>query len=303
MVFAVNAGSNTLSMFTIDAVDATKLTLLGQPVNTAGDFPVTLAVSTRHKLACVGNTGAKAGIACASFSAKTGLSAMDTLRPFSLNQVTPPTGPLNTVADTFFNGNQSVLFTTIKGDPTVNNTGFLSAFSVTPRGKVSTQETRSSPAGTAVLFGTVGIPGTNNLLATDASFGAAIIGLSGGTAPNKGTVLASAKIADQAATCWATVSHATKTGFVTDVAVNHLIEIDVTTGAIIKELALANGNPGMIDLEAAGKFIYALSPGSANATSKVAVFDVSGGKGNAKAIQNFGLKGVGPRAQGMAVLK
>ena len=42
---AVNAGSNTLSMFKIDERDATKLVMVGQPVSTMGDFPVTVAAS------------------------------------------------------------------------------------------------------------------------------------------------------------------------------------------------------------------------------------------------------------------
>ncbi|MCJ1259815.1 hypothetical protein MMC24_007654 [Lignoscripta atroalba] len=278
-------------------MDPTKLCMIGKPVDTAGEFPVTLAVSTKEKIACVTNAGAKAGVACARFSGRSGLDTMDTLRPFALGQSTPPVGPTNGPADTFFNEDETVLLTTVKGDPAVNNTGFLSAFPVSG-GAVSTQETRSSPAGTAVLFGTVNIPGTSNLLATDASFGAAIMSLD---AQNRGTVKATAKIADQKATCWATVSSATGTGFVTDVAANHLVEIDLGTGAIINVLDLNNGNPGMIDLQAAGQFIYALSPGNATVPSAVTVFDVSGGQGSAKQIQNFNPVGVSANAMGMAV--
>lgn len=65
----------------------------------------------------------------------------------------------------------------------------------------------------------------------------------------------------------------------TDVAVDHLVEIDPSTGTLINELSLNNGNPGMIDLVSAGNFIYALSPGNATTGSRVVVFDVSGGKG------------------------
>ncbi|MCJ1237611.1 hypothetical protein MMC14_005598 [Varicellaria rhodocarpa] len=304
-VFAVNAGSNTLSMFKISAHDPTKLTLVGNPIDTAGDFPVTLAISTKHSLACVANTGAKAGIACASFDAKKGLSKMDTLRQFALNQSTPPVGPTNTVADTFFNNHETALITTIKGDPTVNNTGFMSIFPMTgakgAKGakSLSTAETRSSPPGTAVLFGSVNIPGTNSVLATDASFGALIMDISEN---NTAATSATAKLADQKATCWATISPATGTGFVTDVGVNHIVEVDLANMTVVKDLTLTNGNPGMIDLEAAGDFIYALSPGTANVSSAVTVFDVSGGRGSVTQIQNFNPKGVSQNAQGMAVL-
>lgn len=80
---------------------------------------------------------------------------------------------------------------------------------------------------------------------------------------------------------------------------NRLLEMNTTTGAVIRDQNLTNGNPGMIDIEAAGSFVYALSPGNANVTSAVAVFDVSGGPGKAKAIQNFNPTGVTSSAQGM----
>ena len=286
-------------MLKISPCDPTKLTMIGSPIDTAGDFPVTLAISKTHSLACVANTGARAGIACASFCADKGLSNMDDLRPFSLNQTTPPVGPTNSVADTFFNNNETALVTTVKGDPTVNNTGFMSIFPVTGAGTLSTQDTRSSPPGTAVLFGSVNIPGTNRIFATDASFGAAIMDVSGN---NTASVSLSAKLADQKATCWATISRATGTGFVTDVAVNHLVEMDIGNMDVVTDLNLTNGNPGMIDLEAAGDFVYALSPGNANVSSAVVVFDVSGGRGSVRQVQNFNPKGVGKNAQGMAVL-
>jgi hypothetical protein len=246
-------------MFSIDSNDATKLTLIGQPADTLGEFPMSLSLSTKLNQACVANSGAKNGIACFYMCQTNGLIPLDTaLRPFGLNQTTPPVGPTNTVSQTFFNADSSALITTVKGNPAANNTGFLSVFPVVGN-SVSTQETRSSPAGTAVLFGTALIPGSSNIFVTDASFGAATLALS---STNIATVQASTKIADQAATCWATISGVTG------------------TGALIKELNLTNGNPGMIDLEAAGNFIYALSPGNATVSPAVTVFDVSGGSGS-----------------------
>jgi hypothetical protein len=206
-----------------------------------------------------------------------GLIALDTsLRPFDIGQSTPPVGPTNTVSQTFFNADSTALLTTVKGNPAVNNTGFLSVFPVV-NGAVSRKDTQSSPAGTAVLFGTALIPGSDNIFVTDASFGSATLSLS---ANNVATVIASTKIADQAATCWAAISDVTNSAFVTDVAVNHLVEVNPTTGALIKETKLTNGNPGMIDLVAAGEFIYALSPGNNATKAAVTVFDVSGGQGS-----------------------
>lgn len=205
-----------------------------------------------------------------------GLAPLDkALRPFAINQTTPPSGPENTVSQTFFNKDFSALITTVKGNPAVNNTGFLSVFPVT-NGVVSTTETRSSPAGTAVLFGTAELE-NNEIFVTDASFGSATLSLD---ANNIASVVARTNITDQKATCWATLSDLTGTAFVTDVAVNHLVEIDTATGTLINELQSGNGNPGMIDLVSAGNFIYALSPGNASVKAAVTVFDVSGGRGS-----------------------
>lgn len=262
-------------MFTIDVNDPIKLTMVGQPVSTLGDFPTSVSISQKNKLACVANSGAVAGIACFRTSLRTGLTAMDeAVRPFALNQTTPPKGPLNTVSQTFFSGDEKLLFTTVKGDPNVNNTGFLSIFSVS-NGEVSKKETRSSPAGTAVMFGSAVIPDSEDIFVTDAAFGSATIGIS---AAKIGSVKASTKIADQKATCWVAVSERTGSAFVTDVAVNHLVEVDVATGELIKETNFANGNPGLIDLVAKGNFVYALSPGNESSKTAVVVVDIGGGK-------------------------
>jgi hypothetical protein len=285
-------------MFSISATDPTQLTMIGAPGATGGDFPTSVAVSSSLKTACVGHTGAKAGISCATFDPKTGLGAFDVLRPFNLGQTNPATGPLNGIGDTFFNEDSSALITTVKGDPAVNNTGFVSSFPVA-NGAVSTTDTQTSPAGTAVLFGTALIPGSSNVLATDASFGAAVLSLNDLSVP-----LATTKIVDQKATCWAAVSTLTNTGFVTDVAANHLVEVDLASGAIVTEFNSTNGNPGMIDLQTLGSKVFALSPGNGTIAPAVTVFDISGGQGNVKEVQNFAVAGLGvdKNAQGMALI-
>jgi len=290
-------------MFAIDAQDPTKLTLVGQAAAIPGEFPVTVAASTKHKLACVGTTGAKAGISCAPFS-REGLGAMDNLRPFALGQTTPPVGPTNTVSQVFFSDDQSTLFSTVKGDPPKNNTGFLAAFTVQASARggpaaLSQQGTTSSPAGTAVLFGSSTIPGSSDLLVTDASFGAAVLGVDG---KGKGVVKAKGLIGGQKATCWAAISPATNTAFVTDVATNRLVEMSLADASIKGLIDLsANGDPGLIDLRAAGNFVYALSPGNGTTQAAVTVVDAL----SKKQVQHFQLQelGVGKNAQGLALLE
>jgi hypothetical protein len=300
MLFAVNAGSNTVSMFAIDKADPTKLTMVGSPVAIPGEFPNTVAASSKHKIACVGSTGAKAGVSCAPFSSKS-LGAMDSLRRFDLGQSTPPVGPTNTVSQVFFSGDENTLFATVKGDPTKNNTGFLAAFNVVDKtgcsASVAQQGTTSSPPGTAVLFGSSVIPGSKNIFVTDASFGGAVLSVQGGSA----AVVGKAAVEGQKATCWVAISPVTKSAFVTDVAMNRLVELSTADASIKGIIALrANGDPGLIDLRAGGNFIYALSPGNGTTGAAVTVVDATA----KKQVQHFVLKdmGIGKNGQGMALL-
>ncbi|KAI1370560.1 hypothetical protein F4677DRAFT_350502 [Hypoxylon crocopeplum] len=308
-VFAVNAGSNSLSMLSISKNDPTKLTPVGKPAAVPAEFPNTVAASAKNNLACVAATGKVAGITCASFS-KNGLGAMDTLRTIDLGQSTPPVGPTNTVSHAFFSEDESTLFTMVKGDPAVNKTGFVSMLPIEQKKSCSgaevsaaaTEDARMSPSGTAVLFGSQVIPGTNNIFATDASFGAAVLSVDAKT--GQATVVGKGAIENQKATCWAGLVPSTGSVFVTDVGVPHLVEMSSKDASIISEIDLSSGgDPGFIDLKAAGAFLYVLSPGNGTTDAAIVVMDVSGGQGQAKAIQRFSLEGMaGSNAQGIAIL-
>ncbi|KPI36224.1 uncharacterized protein AB675_8968 [Cyphellophora attinorum] len=244
----------------IDKDDPTKLTMLGQPVQIQGEFPNTVAVSQKNRLTCVGTTGAANGISCASFSRR-GLGQFDQLRSFNLDQTTPPVGPTNSVSQLFFSEDESTLFATVKGDPAVNNTGFFSTFAVmrghgSSHATIGRQDVRSSPSGTAVLFGSAVIPGNSSVFVTDASFGAAVLSID---SSNSGaSLVARQAIDDQAATCWVTISRATGSAFVTDVGRNRVVEMSVTDASILGETDLSEtGAPGLIDLRSTGNFIYA----------------------------------------------
>ncbi len=284
-------------MLAIDRDDPTMLTLVGEPVDTLGEFPLSVGASMKHGIACVGNSGAVAGVACARFSDQ-GLEQMDDLRVFDINQSTPPVGPTNTVSHCFFSGDEDMLFTTVKGDPEVDNVGFIAAYPVLD-GAVSMEDTRSSPDGNLVLFGSAPVPNTNNVIATDAAFGLSILSVDGeGNAES----VARLEIDDQMATCWVTISEVTGTAFVTDVARNRLVEVDVETAEIIKDVTSDNGNPGLIDLRAAGGRVFVLSPGNDEVDGAITVYDISGGAGSFEEIQNFRPSfGVSGNSMGMAV--
>ncbi|KAJ6779963.1 hypothetical protein PWT90_03341 [Aphanocladium album] len=322
-LFMVNPGSNSVTMFSIDRNDPTKLKMVGSPAQVPGDFPNTVAASNKHKVVCVGMTGANAGVSCANFDAQKGIGKMDGLRKFDLNQSNPPTGPTNTVSQVFWSTDENTLFATVKGDPAQNNIGFLSSFGVhtartkqprsssrgqkqdknrRPVARVAKKEARSSMNGTAVLFGTLPIPKTSDLFATDASFGGAILSTSKG---GKGKLKSKRAVEGQKATCWVTISALTGTAFVTDVAAPRLVEMSTKDATILGEVDVAStGATGMIDLKASGKFVYTLAPGTAN-NSQILVIDISGGSQNANVAQMFDVSGLGGGAssQGMAIFE
>lgn len=315
-LFTVNAGSNTVSMFAVDKVDPTKLSMLGKPVSVPGEFPNTIAASAKNKMVCVGMTGSVAGISCAPFDAKNGMGDMDGLRKFDIGQSTPPVGPTNTVSQLFWSNDEKTLFSTTKGDPPTNKTGFFSAFAAAESGNgcsqksknkggsVSNQETRSVVNGTAVLFGSLPIPKSSNVFATDASFGGAILSVD--QKNNQASLAASQPIDGQKATCWVTISPATKSAFVTDVATPRLVEMSLDDASILGQIDLTStGAKGVIDLKAVGNLVYALAPGSGNSSTQVLVVDVKGGSKSAKVVQSFDVSslGVGASAQGMAILE
>lgn len=259
---------------------------------------MSVASSSKLNLTCVGYTGARAGVACAPFSSK-GLGAFKEVASFDIKQSTPPQGPLNGVSQVTFAANDTRLLTNVKGDGK-NNTGFISVLPLSSDNKnpIAGMEKRSSPKGTAVLFGSASIPGSSEMLVTDASFGAALLDLDAKT--DMISLKAKQSIKGQMATCWAAYSAARESVFVTDAAFNRLVEISQDGEKIISTLDLKNGDPGLTEVQVSGRFVYALSPGNGTTPAAITVVDSFRGR----QIQHFSLAklGAGKTAQGLALL-
>lgn len=230
----------------------------------------------------------------------------DFLRPFDLNQSTPPVGPLNTVSQTYFSADESLLITTVKGDPTSKKTGFVSVHSVSGashfgQAHVSAADTRSIVNGTNVLFGFEQIPESDNYFVANPSFGVAIITVDEITETS--SILYKQEIPNQKATCWATISLCSNSAYVTDPIVNHIVELSLADASILSILNTTSTNDatGYIDITAAGDYVYALSPGSQSGTeAEVAVPSVCGFKSKS-IIQSLNVgEWAGTSAQGLA---
>ncbi|KAL9119554.1 MAG: hypothetical protein Q9187_003890 [Circinaria calcarea] len=310
-LFVVNPGSNTLTMFTIDNRDPTKLTMLGTPMNTRGDFPTTVGISRRRRLACVGQNGVQSGISCASYSTRTGLKPFDARRDFGLNNTTPPFNAYNGISTVFFSEEENILFADVKGQPRDNQLGlpvtvvpelgsfgFLAAFRVN-RDAVLYDVVRTTPEGAGVMFGAAIIPGTKDIVLADASYGGGVITY------DEDTLTATTKIRTvfptTVFTCWAGYSELTETAFFTDGAVNNLIEMDVDSGEIVTVVNIsANGNFGQTDLQVSGDFVYSLSANFPTNRTGLNVYDISQGRGTVNLAQSFFPGASYPYSQGMA---
>lgn len=303
-------------MFCIDENDPLNLTLVGEPADTLGDFPNTIAVSEKLPglgtcdsspmtlldgltvAACVANSGTRSGVACFKMTSAGLVPTDQTLRslPLSPTQSTPPMGPLNTVSQIFFNEDGTALWSTVKGDPTSNSTGYFGSFPVS-NGVVSDTLTKSSPKGTLVLFGSVPMPG-GKVFATDASFGVAVLQVN---KAGDASTLDKYAIPSNAATCWATFSPATGLAYITDDGINHVVAFDPLTAAPKATTQLSNGNPSMIEIVSSGSMLYALTHGNSTVPPAVVVMQTQGASGAVTAIQNFRPDGINDNVEGMAV--
>lgn len=307
MLFVVNPGDNTFSVFTVNANDPSQLTSLGAPINSLGQFPVAIAYSRQHQTACVLNSGGQSNIACFSISQKGAVPLSDTVRFLGLNQTNPPTGPANTVSDILFNQDQSQLLVSVKGSPT-GAPGFIANFQVTSSRpfKLASSAVKSTPHGGVLPFSMTLVRDTpDTVLNTDAAFGVSVSNINHKT----GSIISSSSLAinNQTATCWSSFSPRTGSFYLTDVGNARLTEVSVNRSAPTVNLVathVLDGIGGRIDQSVAstriGDFAYILAPG-AGAVDVVKLV----GPGKAVQIQSFDVKAAVPdlpiSVQGMAV--
>ena len=117
LLFVVNSGSNSLSMFAINPTAPTQITLVATQ-STGFQFPVSVALSTNNSLACVLNGGANNGIRCFSYSASalTIVSSMDTDLGLTNIVLPQPNSPFNTTGDITFTADSQALVLTVRSD-------------------------------------------------------------------------------------------------------------------------------------------------------------------------------------------
>lgn len=296
----MNAGSDSISIFSIDPCYPTNITLVGDPVQLAGNFPVTIAVSEELALLCVGTVGNANGIECFKKSENAHLTPDGYgLRSFGIDTPTPPTMTTDGVSDLFFSQDNKRLYAPVKGDG-LGDDGWISVFPVV-NGSVATKDIRTTPSGIEFLFGGFQVPNSDNtIFLSDSSFGAVVLKFDDkGNATLVGKGVASPAVT---ALCWAQYSNVSQSAWVTSPVSNSLLAYDVDTAAVIGQTNITNPNGGLGDFVVPGKYLYGLATGASNGTvAGIAVVDISKGPTSPETVQFFSIgHGVNNYAAGMA---
>ena len=229
-LFTVNAGSNTLSLFTIDPWNPFHPRLVGSPVDTLGQFPISVDYSAKIQQACVLNGGAVAGVACFSVDPFRGLTASGSLRKLAANvidETTPPSGPQGSAAQVFFNPDSTAVFATVKGNPDSKpvKPGSFAAWPVV-KGSVCEDNAVVTQDSNIILdFGFSFVDETTVFL-SDPSFGAAFLR----TEANLSLVEeAHLVIPGQGAICWTQYWQPGGTLYAIDAGINQIHTISAST--------------------------------------------------------------------------
>jgi hypothetical protein len=222
MLAAVNPGSNTVSLFAINSKQPSLIQMVGQPMSSGGEFPMSVAFNKVGDKLCVLNGGMVNGVKCFTVDAKKGLVGIsNTVRSLGINQTTPATGPAGTASHILFNEDGSQLIASVKGVPPMP--GFVAIWDVAVDGSLSKAfRAIPPPMGGLLPFGMNFIPGKNAVLATDPASGFDIIDLSGKT-----NASAAVSVAGQVAVCWTSYSKNTGSFYLTDIGTSMVTEVSV----------------------------------------------------------------------------
>jgi len=282
-----------LSVFNIDSTNPTNLEMIGEPVGSGGEFPVSLAINSAGNSVCTVNGGAVNGVAGFSVDKTKGLIPIaNTVRSLNLNQTTPATGPAGTASHVIFSEDGTKLVASVKGVPPTP--GIFAVWDIAQDGSLSADFQAIQPSQGGLLpFSMTVIPGKNAILATDAGVRVDIFDMN--AQPNNNVAAGQSsilKIDGQSATCWSSFSPKTGSFFVTDIGTSQVTEISLDANlkpSIVKQYPQGDG-VATIDNDIAtvggNDFMYVLA---ANAT-QVKVLSLPA-PGKATALQTLDIAG------------
>lgn len=252
-LFAVNAGSDTVSVF---SVDGTRLHLT-QVIGSGGPFPNSIAV--HNGLVYVLDAGLAGYVQGYRFDDGRLHAIQGSLRSLQLSNNANPFF-LSAPAQVGFTPSGTQLVVTLKG----NNHGSVDGFGLSASGRPSSSPTTTVVGGNAFAFtfdpaGQLALvnAGTGNLSTYSVN-------------GDNSLTLVSAGAADgQAAACW--VDAARGLYFVANAGSGDLSEYSISAGGSVtlNSAIAASGIAGAVDMASSGHFIYAQSGGSGSVNAYV----------------------------------
>jgi len=290
-MFLVNAGSNSVSMFSINPSNPLDIKLVGRPVSSVGEFPLSLCTSKKTGNVCVLSGGKLNGVQCYQVDRNHGLKPFGKFHSLGLNLTTPPVAPLGTVSQVLFSEDGSKLRVSVKGfDATTR--GYLATWDVAHDGTLSSTYTKAVPTmGDGIYpFGMTNIIGSSSgVMVTDPALGLTVFDFS-----RPKTTYVPLVIAGQMSTCWAIFSKTTNSYWLTDSDANKVYEVAVDPKSLKSKLLssfkLGNlENPGdeAIGSVSGKEYLYTLAPFAGSGT--LSVFSLK--KGGSKLIQTYDFGG------------
>ncbi|KAF8627006.1 hypothetical protein AX15_004590 [Amanita polypyramis BW_CC] len=272
----VNAGSSTISIFSIPKRDPTRLRQIGSPISSGGEYPVSVTFNRAGNVLCALNGGSVAGVSCFKVDETKGLTNItNTTRYLDLRQSTPPAGPFGSVSQVLFSADDKMLVVAVKGtmsNATFSHPAYLAIWDVNEDNSLSSGfRTIPAPSGALLPFSLTLIPGTDAVLASDAEIGYEIYTSISGRPTNPSNSPTKAyRIAGQKATCWTVLSNQTSTYYLTDFGTSIIYEVgidDNLEGRLVEQYNLPEYSaPTEIAISTVNRndYLYTLS---VNATS------------------------------------
>ncbi|KAJ7263945.1 hypothetical protein C8J57DRAFT_1333208 [Mycena rebaudengoi] len=263
---ACNAGSDTAAIFQIDFENPAFIRMIGQPISTQGNFPVSATIDGKSGNVCILNGGKVNGVSCYTVDLRKGLVPIqDSVRSLELDLKTPPENPDNTPSQIAFSDDGKRLFASVKGSK--DSAGFLAVWTVNDDGSLSEDFEKNTPDGGQNPASLTLVRGADALMNTDIGNGINIFDFGNGSA--KAVNTQSLKLDGSKHTAWGEFSDATRNYYISDSDTDIYTEISIDPESL--EVKLVNEYPQKkgsfpIDQEVAlidGKDTsYLLSPGS-----------------------------------------
>jgi len=245
LLFAVNAGSNSVSMFTINPHQPTELTLEGAAAS-GGEFPVSVAFSRDRRTLCILNGGAKNGVRCLLLvnDPQTRRRSLVLLPEMTkdLNQpITTPPGVAFSVSDIIFTPDSSQLLVSVKGSPVDNQTGYVASFTMDGKGVLNYPRGALTPFGLSILPGT-GLTTEPVLVFADPFGGGYGVGVLSSSGFMRASVMV--PVPGQIATCWTDFSPRSGHLFTTDDDANTVTESAIDVKSLLPRIVSQYRIPG-----------------------------------------------------------